>query len=82
MITVKAIVRKWLEDNGYSGLITDGCGCTSDDLFPCGGDGVIDGEGCPGCFPGYAGKSGYVYGTKKQSDEDIGIDGGGQESCP
>ncbi len=39
--TVKAIVRKYLKENGYDGLYVDvfdgpTCSCTLDDLMPCG----------------------------------------------
>ena len=35
-MTVKEIVKKYLEDNGYDGLCTFDCGCPIDDLIPCG----------------------------------------------
>ncbi len=63
MITVKEMVIKYLEENGYDGLWWnsgggDDCGCRLDDLFPC-DDRVTD------CQPGYEvllGDVGGVYG--------------------
>ena len=51
MSTVKEIVKKYLEENGYGGLWNGGeleepCGCFLDDLIPCG-------EPCDECQPGY-----------------------------
>lgn len=66
---VAKIVEEWLRNNGYTGLCTEGCGCSIDDLFPC--------AGCSGlekCEPGYAGKSGNVYPTQEQAEEDKGFD--------
>jgi hypothetical protein len=37
-VTVREILRKYLEDSGYDGLYGDGCGCGLDDLFCCEGD--------------------------------------------
>ncbi len=34
-ITVKKIVKEWLEQNGYDGLAGDECGCKLDELCPC-----------------------------------------------
>lgn len=46
-MTVKEIVKEYLEENGYDGLCTDNCGCHKDDLFSCG-------EGCGvDCEPGH-----------------------------
>ena len=39
-MTVKEIVKKWLEDNGYDGLAGEDCGCKLDDLFCCQQEGV------------------------------------------
>jgi hypothetical protein len=75
MITVAGITRIWLLQNGYSGLITEGCGCPLSDLFPC------DREGVEMCEPGYAGKSGYVYGTRELAEKDDGPPEG-EEQCP
>jgi hypothetical protein len=35
-MAVKEIVEKYLRDNKFDGLFTDGCGCVVDDLAPCG----------------------------------------------
>lgn len=37
-ITVKEIVTKFLDDNGFDGLYSEYCGCKKDDLGPCGLD--------------------------------------------
>jgi len=34
-MTVKEIVKKYLEDNGYDGLCCPYCGCEINDLMPC-----------------------------------------------
>ena len=39
-------VLRFLVDNGYEGLYGDGCGCTINDLGPCG-------EPQGSCYPGY-----------------------------
>lgn len=48
-MNVKAMVKQWLEDNGYDGLYCDigECGCSKDDLFPCYREGIAS------CKPGY-----------------------------
>lgn len=64
-MTVKEIVKKYLEENGFDGLYDPGeCACKIDDLFSC---------GCPEyCEPGYLVKadlsSGYDFmiGPKKE----------------
>ena len=33
--TVKEIVLKYLQENGYDGLFTEDCGCELSDLMPC-----------------------------------------------
>jgi len=58
------IAEAWLKDNGYSGLVTEGCGCVIGDLFPCDGGLAVN------CCPGYAGKSGTVYVTKTEAKAD------------
>lgn len=35
-MTVKEIIIKYLDDNSYDGLCNDNCGCSKDDLVPCG----------------------------------------------
>lgn len=47
-MTVKEIVSDWLKAHGYTGLAGYECGCTLDDLMPC-GDGFDIGE----CEAGY-----------------------------
>ena len=44
-MNVKEIVKKYLEDNGYDGLVGDECGCRLDELFIC--DSLDD------CVPGH-----------------------------
>jgi hypothetical protein len=34
-MTVRDIVKKYLEDNGYDGLAINECGCGLGDLMPC-----------------------------------------------
>lgn len=46
-MTVKEIIKDWLEKHGYDGLYTDKCGCSRSFLFPCLQEGVIS------CKPGY-----------------------------
>jgi hypothetical protein len=46
-MTVKEIVRKYLEENGFDGLCYSGeCACINDDLMPCD-------DNCIGCEAGY-----------------------------
>ena len=35
-MTICEIVREYLVSHGYDGLAGDNCGCTVDDLMPCG----------------------------------------------
>ncbi len=57
---VKTIIRQWLQDHGYDGLVNvdaDGdpeCGCLLDDLMCCFSP-------CSGCQPGYSGWEGDIY---------------------
>ncbi len=44
-MTVKEIVKKYLEDNGYDGLCGEECGCDLPDIFAC--------EYAVDCEPGY-----------------------------
>lgn len=37
-MTVRKIVKDYLKANGYAGLAGDECGCSLDDLAPCGCD--------------------------------------------
>jgi len=46
-MNVKEIVRKWLQENGYTGLYGDDCGCEIADLMPC------DSEDAINCKAGY-----------------------------
>ena len=34
-MTVKEIVKDYLEQNDYDGLCREGCGCGLDDIMPC-----------------------------------------------
>lgn len=48
---IQDIVKKFLIDNGYDGLYTEGCGCEVADLFPCGEPGNCEAGHkipCPG----------------------------------
>jgi hypothetical protein len=36
MITLKEMVKQYLEQNFYDGLASNECGCSKDNLFPCG----------------------------------------------
>lgn len=39
------IIRKWLNENGFDGLMNtegDPCGCHLGDFMPCGGEYVVD----------------------------------------
>lgn len=36
MPNIKQIVQKYLEENNFAGLCSGECGCSKDDLFPCG----------------------------------------------
>jgi hypothetical protein len=44
-MTVKEMVAKYLNDNGYDGLYCDVCFCGMDDL--------MSGSECSDCTPGY-----------------------------
>lgn len=35
-MTLKQIIQKYLEENNFAGLCSGECGCSKDDLFPCG----------------------------------------------
>ena len=47
------IIPQYLKNNGYEGLVSgEGCGCSLDDLMPCGGEfamGCEAGYKVPGC---------------------------------
>ncbi len=45
-MTVAQIVKKYLKENGFTGLYSDGCGCIIDGLAPCG---TVDAD----CKAGY-----------------------------
>jgi len=46
---VSQIIKKYLEENGFDGLMGDECGCSKDALIPC--------EFCNGdCEPAYVRK--------------------------
>jgi len=54
-MTVKDIVKQYLENNHYDGLCGEDCGCEKDDLMPCG-------EDMRHCVPGYrTKKTGYKF---------------------
>lgn len=63
-MTVKEIIKKYLEDNGFDGLWDDDCGCDVDDLMPCDGpaDRCAAGYKCPG-----TGDSDYNIGPEKHN---------------
>ena len=48
-MNVGTIVREWLIENAYDGLVSDRCecGCSIDDLMPCGFDCIES------CLPAY-----------------------------
>ena len=43
-MTVREIVKEYLEKNGYDGLCCDSCSCSLDVLMLCGGEFVLDCE--------------------------------------
>jgi hypothetical protein len=45
---VRAIVKQYMENNGYTALCNDECGCSLDDFMPCDCDCIAD------CEVGYA----------------------------
>jgi hypothetical protein len=48
MMSVKEIVKTYLESNGFDGLYSSGeCGCIISDLMPCGTESALD------CLAGY-----------------------------
>jgi len=50
-MTVKEIVKEYLEKNGFDGLCSENCGCGLDDFMPCGmfaNDSTVI-----GCTPAY-----------------------------
>ncbi len=48
-MNTKDIVTEWLYNNGFDGLYCEACGCSIDDLMPCGGQQ----SGIDTCKPGY-----------------------------
>ena len=67
MKNVYEIVKEYLVENGYDGLVTDGCGCSLDDLAPCMDDGCGD---FLECRPGYkvddmTGEEDWIMTTEK-----------------
>ncbi|GIV82743.1 MAG: hypothetical protein KatS3mg051_2097 [Anaerolineae bacterium] len=55
-ITCEDMVRAYLEQHGYDGLVAEdiNCACTLDDLMPCGGDyamSCVAGHKVMGCSP-------------------------------
>ncbi len=68
-MTIRAIAKQWLKDNGYDGLwwAEGPCGCGFDDFAPCG-------ECICWCVPAYK-KDGYFH----PADQDgSGVGPGGQ----
>jgi len=66
--SAKTIIRNWLYENGYDGLVDadplldedDVCGCDRDDLCPCG-------ELCiERCIAAYLHKDGLYYQEKEE----------------
>jgi len=49
MMAIRDIIKQWLKDNGYDGLVDEPgeCGCTLDDFMPCCEGWMLD------CEPGY-----------------------------
>jgi hypothetical protein len=41
-MTIQQIVKCWLIDHKYDGLYGEECGCTVDDLMPCGEPGECE----------------------------------------
>jgi hypothetical protein len=42
-LTGREIIKEYLVSNGYDGLFNPKlCACGIDDLYPCGGEGVLD----------------------------------------
>lgn len=41
-MNVKEIVIKYLNEHKYDGLYSEDCGCTIENLFPCGGYGMFE----------------------------------------
>ena len=55
-MTVKELLRDWLDNSGYVGLCNPDieCGCGIDDLVPCSND-------CSSCQPAKIKKDGLFY---------------------
>jgi hypothetical protein len=69
-ITVKYIVFTWLKSNGYDGLCCEDCGCSQDDLAPCG-------EMDQDCVAAYRWKNGLFYEIKEPAEAE-----GEPNPCP
>lgn len=69
-MTVKDILKKWLTDNGYDGLVNPHgeCGCEASDLVPCD-------SRCDTCQPAHRGpdleydSDWAMYATKEAAEE-------------
>jgi hypothetical protein len=66
-MTVKEIIIKYLEENGFEGLHSEECGCSIDNLAACD-------ENCLNCIPGYKhldpnGEFNYVITESKEPPE-------------
>jgi hypothetical protein len=52
-MTVREIIKEYLDKNGFDGLCNDDCGCGTDDLAPC-----LDGPKLD-CNPAYKNQCGH-----------------------
>ena len=67
-MNVYDIIRKYLEENGYDGLVAKEyeCGCVLDDLFPC--DGEMNNCEAAYKWPGDKEAPFYMKTTKPEQD--------------
>ena len=66
-MTLHNIVKTWLKDNGYTGLVLPclECGCSLDNFMPCGEPGEH-------CKAGYRHKNGLMYEDKEEEEGEEG----------